>query len=332
MSDFEKELREWQGYDASPRRVLGTWLGSTLFHTVLLIVLGITIGAQAVGVVEEPVRTTGIVLKTVTPQGKRFDGPNDNIAQAAESANSTPSQALVEALPNEEQSPVDPSEWLPDLEAGIGPAVSDPTAGGGNIDIAGEGPGTRNIDGGQARTQIFGLTGEGFKFVYVFDSSHSMSHPEGRPLAAAKRELIASLESLGRVHQFQIIFYNESPTIFTPTGVKGKLTFATEDNVRLAKQYIGNITAQLSTRHEAPLMLAVGMQPDVIFFLTDGLEPRLTSAQMRRIRKANRAEAVIHVVQFDTGSPPVGDNWLRRLARENRGQYSFFNVRQLSVQ
>jgi hypothetical protein len=50
-------------------------------------------------------------------------------------------------------------------------------------------------------TQFFGLSGKGSRFVYVFDRSLSM---QGQPLAAAKRELLASLSHLERVHQFQI--------------------------------------------------------------------------------------------------------------------------------
>src|SRR5262245_17102357 len=57
-------------------------------------------------------------------------------------------------------------------------------------------------------TQVFGVTGRGRKFVYVFDRSLSM---QGAPLAAAKRELIASLGRLEDGQQFQIIFYNEKP-------------------------------------------------------------------------------------------------------------------------
>ena len=43
-------------------------------------------------------------------------------------------------------------------------------------------------------TSVFGSRGIGTKFVYVFDRSNSMNDFEGRPLAGAKRELLASLE------------------------------------------------------------------------------------------------------------------------------------------
>ncbi len=38
---------------------------------------------------------------------------------------------------------------------------------------------------------------------------------------------VESLKNLDTVHQFQIIFYNERPVIFNPTGTPGRLAFAT---------------------------------------------------------------------------------------------------------
>ncbi|REJ69493.1 MAG: VWA domain-containing protein [Planctomycetota bacterium] len=322
MSKLDDELREWRENDASRWHLLTTWSGSTLLHLILFLVLVWMLRPQPLGVVEEPARTTGIVLKAITPEGRHFEGPRDDVPQDADSADAT---AALAALPNQQQAPVNPSDWLPDRRPGAGPPPSDAAVGGGNVNISGAGPGRRNIDGGQARTSIFGIPGEGFKFVYVFDASSSM---EGRPLTAAKRELLASLESLDRVHQFQIIFYNNIPSVFSPSGVRGKLNFATEANKESARNYIGRITAQNITMHEPALKLAVDMQPDVIFFLTDGEESPLLPGQLRRLRRANRGEATIHVIQFGL-SPPTGDNWLKQLARENRGQYQFFNTRDL---
>lgn len=330
MTQLEAEVQQWHDYETAPRRPLGTWIGSTLLHGSLLIVLAISITSEPTGVVEEPLRTTGIVLKTKTPEGERFDGPNDNIAQAAESADNTSTTAVVEALPSEEQSLDDLSEWLPSQELGIGPVTGNPAAGGGVVEIGNEGPGRVNLEGGRARTGVFGITGEGFKFVYVFDSSASMSAYEGRPLRAAKRELVSSLGSLKRTHQFQIIFYNESPTIFTPTGARGGLVFATELNKKSARDYVDGIQAQANTQHEPALMIAVRMQPDVIFFLTDGEDPVLSIAQRRRIQRANRTGAIIHVIQFGDTATASRDNWLKQLARDNGGEHTFFNIRQLS--
>src|SRR5262249_26464602 len=85
-------------------------------------------------------------------------------------------------------------------------------------------------DGKSSQTQVFGVTGRGSRFVYVFDRSLSM---QGAPLAAAKRELLASLSDLKRVHQFQIIFYNEKPRVMqTP-----QLPFADESGRQQAESF-----------------------------------------------------------------------------------------------
>src|SRR5262245_51423301 len=69
--------------------------------------------------------------------------------------------------------------------------------------------GNRNAE--YARSKLFGLEAHGTKFVYVFDRSGSMSEYRGRPLKAAKDELIASLADLDERNQFYVIFYNEEP-------------------------------------------------------------------------------------------------------------------------
>ncbi len=71
---------------------------------------------------------------------------------------------------------------------------------------------------GKAHTSMFGVQAQGYKFVYVIDRSGSMGGSGPTALKAAKAELLASLNDLGQTHQFQIVFYNEKPALFNPTG------------------------------------------------------------------------------------------------------------------
>src|SRR6185436_7354455 len=85
-------------------------------------------------------------------------------------------------------------------------------------------------------TQVFGLTAKGSRFVYVFDRSLSM---KGEPLAAAKRELLASLSHLQRLNQFQIVFYNESPKLMRLSpGETAAMIFADEDGLKGAESFV----------------------------------------------------------------------------------------------
>lgn len=194
--------------------------------------------------------------------------------------------------------------------------------------LANQPAGPRFLRGGQARTSVFGAVGEGRKFAYVFDRSGSMDGNGGAPLRAAKNELIASLEDLKGTHQFQIVFYNEHPRVFNPTGVSGKLVFGTEQNKYLAQKFVRGITADGATRHEEALEVSLKWVPDVIFFLTDADEPRLTSAQLARIARLNNG-TTIHAIEFGVGPQQDPDNFLVKLARQNGGKHVYVNVAQL---
>ncbi|HEX4143815.1 MAG TPA: VWA domain-containing protein [Pirellulales bacterium] len=221
--------------------------------------------------------------------------------------------------------------------AGSLPAVT-PGLGAGTLEGGGLGSaqgttkgssGSKNLRGsGYARTGVFGIESEGYKFVYVFDRSGSMGGHGGAPLAAAKKQLIDSLEHLGQTHQFQIIFYNDDPHVFNLTGSPSRLVFANDQNKTLAERFIGSITADGGTAHEEALTKALRMGPDVIFFLTDADEPRLGATELQRIARANKG-AIINTIEFGYGPAFESDNFLIRLARQNRGKHAYVDISQL---
>jgi hypothetical protein len=180
-------------------------------------------------------------------------------------------------------------------------------------------------EGGKARTRFFGLVGEGYKFVYVFDRSGSMGGSERTALRAVKAELSASLKSLDTVHQFQVIFYNERPVLFTPAATPGRLAFATEQNKQQVLTFLDSIPADGGTDHEAALKFAIHLRPDVIFFLTDADDPKLTPRQLAKIRDM-AAGITIHTIQFGDGPQPAGGNFLIDLAHQNGGQHAYLDI------
>jgi len=88
--------------------------------------------------------------------------------------------------------------------------------------LAAAAAGQESSPGEQAQTSMFGIDARGSKFVYVIDRSGSMGIDEGRPMATAKAELLRSIDKLDTVQQFQIIFYNERPQVFNPSGRPGR--------------------------------------------------------------------------------------------------------------
>ena len=178
---------------------------------------------------------------------------------------------------------------------------------------------------GKARTSLFGIVGEGYKFVYVFDRSGSMGGSGRNALRAVKAEFLASLDSLDTVHQFQIVFYNEKPVLFNPSGTPGRLAFANEQNKDRARRFIETIVPDGGTEHEDALRLAIKMRPDVIYFLTDADEPQLSRRQLNSIQRL-AAGITIHAIEFGPGLKPAGKSFLAVLAEENGGQYTYVDI------
>jgi hypothetical protein len=187
------------------------------------------------------------------------------------------------------------------------------------------GPPVYKFSEGKAQVKMFGLVGEGYKFVYVLDRSGSMGGAGNLALRAVKQELARSLQTLDSVHQFQIIFYNERPVLFNPTGIAGKLAFATEQTKRRAIGFIETITAEGGTHHVDALKMAIRLRPDVIFWLTDGDEPRLTDAEIEAVSD-KAAGITIHAIEFGTGPQPEAKSFLAKVAAKNGGKFAYVDL------
>lgn len=296
------------------------WGLSVLLHGGLLAVLAVTLRFSPVGAAVEASREVGIVLKHRAVDGDYYETVDD-----AQHAVEEPSDARQLSQVIDDTPPSDPTDVLPPADALLGPGSLEASLNPGAERLTAGGPTPTTVSGGKARTSVFGLEGTGHKFVYVFDRSGSMGGGTRSPLAAAKAELLASLDSLEETHQFQIIFYNDAPQVFALDGQPQKLVFGTRQNKTAAEQFVGSVIANGGTRHEGALHTALRMRPDVIFFLTDGDEPSLNSQQLAQVRRLN-AGASINTIQFGLGPRLGGDNFLVQLAHENGGQYVYIDV------
>lgn len=304
-----------------PERLLPAWAFSILFHSGTLLLLALAIQQSPRGAAEEPGRTAGIVLKTNSATGTLYEG-EESLENDASAKTQQESLDILSALPSE--SPVEettnqaPQEVSPGLGASNGggqPDAAQMTAGGGRRGSP--------LGGSEARVSVFGVEGTGTKFVYLFDRSASM---EGAPLAAAKRQLIESLQSLDSVHQFHIIFFNTQTHGFDITGGGRRIAFATERNKQLAANFVGGITATGGTDRLVALKEAISFAPDVIFFLTDADDP-MSPSELAEIARANRrAQATICVIEFGRRQSPPPSNFLSELAHQSGGQYGYVNT------
>jgi hypothetical protein len=313
---------------------LPAWLMSVMLHATLFIAIGLMAPGLRNPPASETERVVGIALveRTSADTVQYFSGVGSAGTNTTTPAGTAASTGPV-GPPSVNDLQMEFAVNLPTgsgLKGVAGGTLELPNASG----LTGGGSGSRRgpVGGGQTRTQIFGANGDGSEFVYVFDRSSSMGGFGGRPLAAAKVELQRSLSDLVSGNQFQIIFYNEQPSVFNPFRPNPpKMFFGTDENKQLAKEYIQTVSAAGGTAHRQALELALRMGPDVIFFLTDAAEPELTASELADLRKRNRAESMINAIEFGSGPFPGGENFLIRLARQNRGQHVYVDVTKLGV-
>ena len=173
------------------------------------------------------------------------------------------------------------------------------------------------------RLSVFGAEAVGTKFVFVFDYSTSMA---GAPLAAAKRQLLASLDALESVHQFQVIFFNHEMEASDLTGGQQRVPFATDANKALAARFVERVMASGGTQRRRPLMHALALAPDAVFFLTDADDAMPSYDVDEAVRRAQRSGTAIACIEFGDGPATQRVNFLTQLAGETGGQYVYVDV------
>ncbi len=322
---------------AAARAGLPAWLLSCTLHLFAALTVGLLLQVPTRGVAPAEERQAGIVLvrrnASQTSYLSEDEAESEGASASAADVSSTSSAALAAALPSPDRPPVDLAGALPEASDVAATLAGESLPAAGDFAAGGRSRGNARDWGDYAtRTSVFGIEGKGSRFVYVFDRSGSMEGFEGRPLAAAKAELLTSLQDLRSTHQFQIIFYNERPFPFNPHHPQPpRMLFGDEQNKRLAERFVRGVVGDGGTRHMEALKMALGMGPDVVFFLTDAAEPALSRRQLDDIRRLNgRVGASIHAIEFGVGAYRGGSNFLVQLARENRGQHTYVDLTRLT--
>lgn len=149
-------------------------------------------------------------------------------------------------------------------------------------------------------------------------------------MRAVKAEVLSSLDALENTHQFQIIFYNETPKVFNPTGQPGRLAFGTPQNKAAAEQFVNSLIADGGTRHDDAIALALRMRPDAVFLFTDADDPKLGPYELGRIDRL-AGGTPIHTIEFGSGPQPQSDSFLLKLARQSGGKYRYIDITRTPV-
>lgn len=308
------------------------WLSSCIFHTLLFVSLVLFWRPISKGTQGELDRPVGIALVHQTSQGTEYvlSGGGASTRRSEQDSQSKPTiQVSTPGVSPLETLVADllPSQTVADNSGATNVGTS---VGSGAGNVAGTDRGS--VKGlNSVKTTFLGVEGNGSSFVYVIDRSDSMNVRSAAPMSVAKRELLNSLDSLKDSNQFQIVFYNDSPTtLLSPQGSTNRLLFAKATEKSRASRFVRGVVANGGTEHVKALKIGLSFAPDVLFFMTDGELPGLTQSELTDVReRALKAGTTIHTIQFRAGEPESDGGWIRALADTNRGTYRYVNVEEL---
>ena len=197
-------------------------------------------------------------------------------------------------------------------------AVQPVGGGDGNVDTAGDGQGSGDGVGDGSGTSFFGLDAAGQKFVFVVDASGSMRRPFAGPgktlLGRVKMELLKCVTQMSPEQEFFIVFFNDH-AIPMPAE---ELVKATPDAQRRYLYWMARAEAGGNTEPETALSIAMKLQPDVVYFLTDGA---FKYRVIEHVRESNRKRTTVHTVSF--GGDERATEFMQQIATQNGGTYHY---------
>jgi len=206
--------------------------------------------------------------------------------------------------------------------------VSDSRSRGGLADIVGaaigqNGPPTDgDTSGGRGRggghkASFFGVGAAGRRIAFVVDASASMNHPylgEAKTrFGHLKLELAKSILGLTEEQQFFVIFFNEHPIPMPAGGMEN----AYPQNQQRFLEWVASVPASGLTDPRPALTMALGLRPDVVYLLTDGMFPRDVQGDLNALR-----QSVVELNTIAIGDPRA-EKSLKPLATHNRGRFTF---------
>jgi hypothetical protein len=160
------------------------------------------------------------------------------------------------------------------------------------------------------RASFYGVRSAAQTVVFVIDCSGSMAD-DGR-LARAKIELRRSVADLQFPQRFTVIFYDDEPIPMPGLGLKSADTI-TKDQLAA---WLRLIQPDGETDPRSAISLALGLNPDAVYLLSDGAFPDGT---VEAVAASNRKKVPIHCIDLAGGA--AGDH-LKRIARDSGGLYA----------
>lgn len=274
--------------------LIGAWGLSLFLHFLALVVMLLMV---------LPIQTEAPRVLPVT----RIEFVAD--AQEAENpATPTTATSIPKPEPAPEAVPSRTFTPLSELTVQRRPEMSILAIGSGGGDL-----GQYGLTGGSGSApQFFGLgsSAPGARtVVYVVDRSGSMVDT----FQHVKAELRRSVGALRRSQKFHVIFFNEGDPLENPSR---KLVSAIEAQKREFFEFLDQIDATGSTHPEQSMRRALALEPDVVYFLTDGEFDRRLVDLLDRWNEGRRVQ-IFTIAYFNT----EGAELLEHIAREHGGEF-----------
>jgi hypothetical protein len=160
---------------------------------------------------------------------------------------------------------------------------------------------------------FFGVKADGRKFAFVVDTSGSMA--QNNRYLRCRMELLRSLASMQYGQQYFVTFFNH--TVFSMP--EHKLVDARPSQLKKTQEWVVGAVPLGGTEPWPGLMLALRLQPDAIYLLTDGQFSEDVIEKVIRAQPETK-KIPIHTIAFES---PQGALLLERISRVTGGQHTF---------
>lgn len=187
-----------------------------------------------------------------------------------------------------------------------------------------DGKGYASAGDGTGGATFFGVKAGGNRFVFVVDASTSM---KSNGWEACRRELVAAVGRLKPHQSFYVIFFNYKPhPMFSDEDPEPKPLRATPENLARLRKWVDSFRLYSGTRPMEAMKTALQMRPDAVYFLTDGRLQDDTEDYLKKNNKRKDAydnlvrAAAVQTIGFYSQD---GREVLQRIAKDNGGTFRY---------
>lgn len=177
----------------------------------------------------------------------------------------------------------------------------------------GQGDGSGNGD----PNGFFGVPVLGQRIVFVVDCSKSMNHPHDSDAKTRfrrlKLEILKSIQTMSPEMEFFIIFFNDQAHPMPAVSLQRAMPSTKIHYLN----WMTKIKAIGETDPRRAIGMALRLNPDIVYFLTDGSFHRAIQADLLKLRSPKTS---IHTFTFGDRE---GEETMKLIANNNNGQYHF---------